>query len=326
MLLSQAGKNAFASLDLVDPISSSNRDPKRKDPSPKAVQSVGDLHNPGTPPSRGVLPYQQDWWENPHLQYEGVSHYYYSLIPPGATALYRLGWFVGQNFLLFICYCKHWAYYIDVISRQRRRIMRSHKFPVSPSQNSRHSASPSPLHSWRFKAHAWVLDKIQVPFCHLWCHVFCWPPAASCSLGNRNPQPSTHFPWARTTFFPGPVSARGRRHLFSSRCEELHLSSGAQPEWTPQTFWGSCSSWCWEAYPVPISRSVCCNFKHLKPMYCGKSDWKHATRASQTQKLNFGKQFHTYQTELIFNCKYVITGQKEAPKMKFLDLLKEQAN
>lgn len=50
MLLSQAGKNAFASLDLVDPISSSNRDPKRKDPSPKAVQSVGYLHNPGTPP------------------------------------------------------------------------------------------------------------------------------------------------------------------------------------------------------------------------------------------------------------------------------------
>lgn len=52
----------------------------------------------------------------------------------------------------------------------------------------------------------------------------------------------------------------------SSRCEELHPPLGAQPQPTPQTFWGSCSSWCWEVYPVPISRSVCCNFKHLKPL------------------------------------------------------------
>lgn len=27
--------------------------------------------------------------------------------------------------------------------------------------------------------------------------------------------------------------------LFSSRCEELHPPLGAQPELTPQTFWGS---------------------------------------------------------------------------------------
>lgn len=59
MLLPQFGKNIFASLDLVDPISSLNRDPRRQSLSPQAAQSVGDLHNPGTPP-QDVLPYQQD--------------------------------------------------------------------------------------------------------------------------------------------------------------------------------------------------------------------------------------------------------------------------
>lgn len=133
----------------------------------------------------------------------------------GAPALFRLRWFVGQNFLLFICYCKHWAYYIDVDQQAEKENSSNYeKSWVSSVSHHRtaDTACPSPLYSWRLKAHAWVLEKTQFHFCHLWCHVLCWPPTASRLLGNRNPQSSTHLPWARTTFFLGPVSARCRRY------------------------------------------------------------------------------------------------------------------
>lgn len=62
--------------------------------------------------------------------------------------------------LLFICYCKHWAYYIDVDQQERRiilPIMRSHEFPVSAiTEQQTHPVLPLCTDGgWRLMPGSW---------------------------------------------------------------------------------------------------------------------------------------------------------------------------
>lgn len=160
------------------------------------------------------------------------------------------------------------------ISKQKRRILpirRSHEFPVSAITEQQRPSLSFP--SVQLEVEASCLGPGEDSISFLSSLVPCTLLTAHCILFTWQQKSSTEHTYRQGQhFFLGPVSARGRGTLFSSSCEELHPPLGAQPESTPHTFWGSCSSCCREAYPMPIPRSVYCNFKHLKPLYSRKSD------------------------------------------------------